>query len=86
MGYSAPMRTASPGRRKGGGQGPTFGDLMERAGQRAEDTASRSRLSINTVLRAKRGKVPKPLGLSALANALGVSEGDCRSAIERSGS
>lgn len=62
---------------------PTLTDLMEARGVPPVRLAADARVSLATVLRARKGTVPGPLLLSAMATALGVDEAVLRASIVR---
>lgn len=63
-----------------------FGRLMRSKGMEAAQLAERARVSLSTIYRAIQGAVPRSEAvLVAIANALGITEADCRQAIEASG-
>lgn len=64
--------------------GPTMRDLLDRAGLKPIDLASRARIGTATVYKAMAGVVVAGLQMWAIATVLGVSEGDLRAAILRS--
>jgi len=70
--------------KRGTQAGPTLDDLMRRAGVTMAQIEANHRVSITTTWRARRGTVPGPLHLEALARAVGESVEVTRAAIERS--
>ena len=62
----------------------TLQQIVDAAGMRPVDLASKARLSIDTVRRALKGQEPNPVGCWAMGVALGVEESDVREAIKAS--
>ena len=76
------MKKTTTGR--GAQGGPDFGALLKALGKSPAMVEVEAAVSMATVYRAKRGLVPGRLHLRALAAYLGVTEPECRAAIERS--
>jgi hypothetical protein len=64
---------------------PTLSDLITAAETTTVRLSAETDVSIATIYRATKGRVPPPLHLKALARALGVRAAECRDAILRSG-
>lgn len=77
------MKTTRTGSRRS--RGPTFRDLLDRARLTPAQVEAVHDISMATVYRARRGHIPGVIHLRALALAVGVTEEECRAAIERSG-
>lgn len=59
----------------------TFDGLMVSRGARPVDVASKALCSVDTIDRARKGRMPLPAILSGIASALRLPVGDVRAAI-----
>lgn len=64
--------------------GPTFADLLTAGGFTPARVEVEARVSMATVYRARRGTVPSPLHVQALARLLGKTEAEVTEAIQQS--
>lgn len=63
---------------------PNLRALIGASGMTTTDVASKARISTATVYRALRGEGISRLHVWAIATVLGITEAECRAAIERS--
>lgn len=76
--------TTTRTRKGSGASGKGLGALIGAAGLKIQDVASKARVGYSTVYRATKGVVPDAVQVWAIATVLGITEDECKAAIERS--